>query len=118
MRDTFPVLPIRWLIVCVLAFAIGACATTARGKLADADEALTSAITLSAILLENDVISQADKPRLRACFKVAEAAIAESRAQLLAGVDSKPAYKLALKYIGVAQSFLDNHRGDLSGCTS
>ena len=108
----------RWFIVVLLALAIGACAGGPRVKLANADEALTAAITLSAILLEQGVISQADKPRLKACFKVAEDAIAESRSQLLAGVDSTSTYELALKYIGVAQSFLDNQRGSLDGCTS
>ncbi len=107
---------IKVFVVLVALFLTG-CATTPRGKLADLDEALTSAISLSAMLVEQGVIKDADKPRLEACFKVAEAAIAEARLQLLAGVDSKPAYKLALKYFEVAQTFLNTQKGDLNACT-
>ena len=108
----------RTLIAIALALLLVGCATSPRGKLAQADDLLSSVITAAAILVEQGVIKEADKPRLEACFKAAEAAIAESRAQLLAGVDTTSAYKLALKYIAVAQAFISNQRGDLNACTS
>lgn len=107
---------IRLLIVAAASMLLAACATSPRGKLANLDDALTSAISLSAMLIEQGVIKDADKPKLEACFRVAEAGIAEARLQLLAGVDSKPAYKLALKYFGIAQTFLETNKGNLNAC--
>ncbi len=106
------------IFVVLVALLLAGCASSPRGKLADLDEALTSAINLSALLVEQGVVKNEDKPRLKACFKVAEAAIEQSRVELLTGVDSKTSYELALKYLGVARTFLNTQEGDLNACTN
>lgn len=108
----------RAFVIIVLALLLVSCATTPRGKLVQADDLLSSVIAGAGFLVEQGIIKDKDKPKLEACFKVAEAAIAESRAQLKAGVDSTSTYKLALKYIAVAQAFVSNQRSDLNVCTN
>ena len=117
MNDTIPGLP-RFLIVILMALAIGACATTPRGKLADLEEARIAAVNLTALLVEQGIINDRDKPKLKTCFLVVEAAIETARAQLKVGVDPEPYYQLALKYFNVAKDFLDTNKGNLDGCTA
>jgi len=109
---------IKGLLVGGLALVLVACATTPRGKLADLEESRIAAVNLTALLIEQGVINDRDKTKLKACFLVVEAAIETARAQLKAGVDPEPYYQLALKYFNVAKDFLDTNRGNLDGCTA
>jgi len=107
------------LIAMALALLLMSCASNPRRTLADADDVLSAMITAAGILVNQGVIKEADKPQLQACFQVIEAAIAESRAQLSAGVDlSATKYVLVLQYIAVAQAFISNQQGDLNVCTN